>query len=319
MKSALQDEEDVEDDLLLRCTTKKDLPSIPTSDMLNLISDDEETNENCSNYGNECEENVNANALKSPSPPPPPPPEAHGKKRRSRATKQKKNLLNAVDNYTKSLSAAQQELKASQHIQNQEPDFCIIDGDDMVTVRVDHLGSLLRYTISKDDPFSIIMAQISEKEKVEEKCVMLVHKDRTLRSTDTPVSADLQIADIIECHITSSLEDSLNDSYDQDNPNIIELVIQGQNSKQRELVKAHIKKPISDIISEYAKRMKKDQKFLQFVFDGEQLDPGQTPEMFDMEDNDVIDVKEVSEPLSAEVARAKKAKLAKLHEIIEIS
>jgi hypothetical protein len=42
---------DVEDDLLLRCTTKKDLPSIPTSDMLNLISDDEETNENCSNYG----------------------------------------------------------------------------------------------------------------------------------------------------------------------------------------------------------------------------------------------------------------------------
>ena len=79
------------------------------------------------------------------------------------------------------------------------------------------------------------------------------------------------------------------------------------------------KKPISGIIKEYAKKVKKDQKYLQFIFDGEELDPEQTPEMFDMEDGDVIDVKELSELLPADIVRAKKAKLASSHEVIEIS
>ncbi|XP_053376540.1 NFATC2-interacting protein-like [Mercenaria mercenaria] len=303
MKHALEDEGDVEDDLLLRCSKKKDLPPIPSSDALLVISDDEEKTENCPNLGNSSEENVNMNTIKSPSPPPPPPPQAQGRKR-TRATKQKKNLMNAVDNYTKSLSAAEKELKASQQIQ--EPEVCVINDDDVVTVRVDHRGSVCRFTIKPDDPMSIIISQIAKKESVEEKCVMLVHKDKTLKPTDSPYTADLQIADIIECHITSSLEDSLNESScEQDDPNIIELVVQSQGSKHRELVKAHINKPVSTIISEYAKRVKKDAACLQFVFDGEELAPEQTPKMLEMEEGDILDVKEVNDFFM----RVKKSKL----------
>lgn len=311
MKHALEDEDDVEDDLLLKCTRKKELTPLPSADPLLVISDDENDDvENCPEFGNSPEMNVNANALKSPSPPPPPPPPQHQRIRKTRATKQKKSLLNAVDNYNKSLSQAQQELLKSQVQQNKEPDMCIVDESDEVTVRVDHRGNLLRYTVSQEEPFSNIIMQIAEKEDVLEKHVMLVYKDKTLRPHDTPMSVGLKMADIIECHILSNLEDSLNDSFDPEDPNVIELVIQCKGSRHKENIKTYLNKPLSSVIIEYAKRVKKDPSCIQFIFDGEELTPSQTPKVLDLESGDMLDVKEVNSCEMDDIVNSKKARMS---------
>ena len=45
-------------------------------------------------------------------------------------------------------------------------------------------------------------------------------------------------------------------------------------------------------MTDYARRMKKDESCLQFIFDGETVRRGETAAMLDMEDGDILDVNE---------------------------
>ena len=54
-----------------------------------------------------------------------------------------------------------------------------------------------RNVLFKDQPFSIIMEEMADSEDADFYHVMLVHKDKILRPTDTPMSVKLHTADII--------------------------------------------------------------------------------------------------------------------------
>ena len=49
----------------------------------------------------------------------------------------------------------------------------------------------------QDQPFSVIMAELARTEDVDCCHVMMVHRDKTLRPTDTPATIRLNTADII--------------------------------------------------------------------------------------------------------------------------
>ena len=53
------------------------------------------------------------------------------------------------------------------------------------------------FVIFQDQPFSVIMAELARTENVDCCHVMMVHRDKTLRPTDTPATIRLNTADII--------------------------------------------------------------------------------------------------------------------------
>lgn len=285
-QAVIQNEEldaDIEDDLLARCKRSEPLQTC-------TISDEEDSCKDASDSSrNSPEANANTNTVTSPSPPPPPsPPQGALRKKRTRASKQKKKLLNAINDFTQSSSDAQ-ELLISQELEMPEPEVCLLVEDE-VTVRLDLRGNIHRYTVSQDEPFSHIVSRIAKAEGVLEKQVMLVLNDKTVRHDDTPTSVSLQVADIIGCHIVESCDDSLNTSHEVPSDDHIELVLQSKSSKHREVVQVHRGKPLSRMMEEYASRVGKDQSCLQFMFDGDEIAPEETPDMLDMEDGDILDV-----------------------------
>ena len=57
--------------------------------------------------------------------------------------------------------------------------------------------TILNYVFFQDQPFSVIMAELARTEDVDCCHVMMVHRDKTLRPTDTPATIRLNTADII--------------------------------------------------------------------------------------------------------------------------
>ncbi|KAL4229454.1 protein tag [Mactra antiquata] len=270
-------------------------PLLPKTDNVIPLSDDEVDEEL------ECQDNLSEiiNTLAPSSPPPPPPPKQNNK-RKGRSTKAAQKRSGGRS--TRALTKRNQELEAKViqarenymellESPNTSQDICVIDDD--VTVRISIHGQIQRFTVSCDHPFEEIISMIASKENVQDSQVILVHNDKTLKSNDTPSSVQLHTADILECYINATLDDSFTpDSSSQNDPNVIELVVQSQSSKRRELINAHLEKPLSYVIDEYAKRMKSDACNIQLYFDGELVSPKSTPQSLDIEDGDVLDVKE---------------------------
>ena len=67
------------------------------------------------------------------------------------------------------------------------------------------ITTILNYVFFQDQPFSVIMAELARTENVDCCHVMMVHRDKTLRPTDTPATIRLNTADIIsKCTLCGS-------------------------------------------------------------------------------------------------------------------
>ncbi|BFZ18643.1 hypothetical protein BsWGS_21681 [Bradybaena similaris] len=153
-----------------------------------------------------------------------------------------------------------------------------------IVVKVRYLTKVYRIQMKLNEPFHVLTSQLSRDiDEAEHNLGLFLH-DRSLEATETPLSVNLTVADIIECHRIKVSEEPVGAA------DAIELVIQCSNSKSRITITANRRRPLSDVIQKYAQLVNAAASSFVFSFDGEDIEPTDTPSKLDMDDLDVIDV-----------------------------
>ncbi|KAK3755267.1 hypothetical protein RRG08_027525 [Elysia crispata] len=93
--------------------------------------------------------------------------------------------------------------------------------------------------------------------------------------------------DGINCHHFKTPEESRSSISAEDSINV---VVQCRHSRSKTTISAHKRQPLKYVIELYAEKMGLDAKSLRLVFDGEDVNPSDTPYKLDIEDLDIVDV-----------------------------
>ncbi|PFX24716.1 NFATC2-interacting protein [Stylophora pistillata] len=256
---------------------------------------------------------------RSPTPPPAWSPEL------SEATKMRINLrqnkkLKELDIVLDSLKRSTKTNWASPDSQLSSSVICESDSDGFpspserdVAVKVRTRSGIKRFTTKAAEPFGKIISQLAQLEGVSEDKIMLSLADINILGYDTPISIHLSVADIIgllvgaqtldleACHEWMTSEDMdgeecvvidkpiLPDSVEEDE-NSIEIKVQGKEPDSKKTFRILKTDQLEKLMTAYCEYRKLPRSRIKFLFDGEDLKGGETPEQLDMEHEDVIDV-----------------------------
>lgn len=230
---------------------------------------------------------------RSPTPPPAWSPEL------SEATKMRINLrqnkkLKELDIVLDSLKRSTKTNWASPDSQLSSSVICESDSDGFpspserdVAVKVRTRSGIKRFTTKAAEPFGKIISQLAQLEGVSEDKIMLSLADINILGYDTPISIHLSVADIIECVVID--KPILPDSVEEDE-NSIEIKVQGKEPDSKKTFRILKTDQLEKLMTAYCEYRKLPRSRIKFLFDGEELKGGETPEQLDMEHEDVIDV-----------------------------
>lgn len=155
-----------------------------------------------------------------------------------------------------------------------------------ITVRVLWKSqSVERFELHRKQKLDLIFKHYAEKEKVSEELLHFSIKDKLVCKIDTPESLNLNAASIIEGGILSS-KTFLTSGYKYDT---IELKVQWKNLKKPFIFNMRVTDDMSVLMKESAKEMKVPIEKLKFYFDGEAIDPLDTPSSLQLEGGECID------------------------------
>jgi len=158
-----------------------------------------------------------------------------------------------------------------------------------VVVKIRTRSGVRRFTMKAAEPFGKIISQLAEQEGVTEDKIMLSLSDINILGYDTPISVQLNVADIIECVVVDA--PMMIDKVDEDEANKIEIKVQGNDANSKKTFKISKTDPLEKLMAAYCEFRKLPRSKLKFLFDGEVLKGSETPLDLDMEDEDVIDVR----------------------------
>jgi len=232
---------------------------------------------------------------RSPSPPPPCP-------ELSTATLIKINQRQANNRKRRELDNVLDALKKSADNSWSSPDSVlqgsVINLDDSyglpspsernVVVKVRTRSGIRRFTMKAAESFGKIISQLAAQEGVTEDKIMLSLSDINILGYDTPISIHLSVADIIECLV---LDAPVADREEEDEENTIEIKVQGNDPDSKKTFKVTKTDPLEKLMAAYCEFRNLPRSRLKFLFDGDELKGGETPEQLDMENEDVIDVR----------------------------
>ncbi|WAR03036.1 NF2IP-like protein [Mya arenaria] len=290
-KHQLDSEDDDDEYVYSNCVTNfyKRMRETSLKEQMRLADDDddEDVEEDLFNMSSSPERNTNSSLLvKSPTPPPSPPKQLPKK---ARNTKKRKQLQRAMECLSSDIRTAQSELVAANT--SADYDVLVLEDEDseQVTMRVAIQGDIERFTYKMDDPFENMMNMIKGTKACDR--VMLVFNDCTISRHDTPRVVGYSVGDIITCHLLNGEESFMEDSHTDTSSDCVEIVVQSNFSRQKEVILAKIKCPMSAVLSEYASRIKTPAEDLVLNFDGDVVDVTLTPEDLEVEAGDIFDVK----------------------------
>ncbi|KAH9525728.1 hypothetical protein Btru_002216 [Bulinus truncatus] len=218
--------------------------------------------------------------IRSPTPPPQkaPPKVARMNRKLSKA-------LNALNEVKGRLEKGTPPPRKGRKKKSMENDV-IITYEEAVTellVKVQYLATVHRLKMNVNDPFRVLVSRVGKEINEDEQFITLYLRDQQLKSSETPRSIGLTVADIIECHCIK------HDKEEVDNADVIDVVIRMSN-KSKTTCPANKHRPIQDLINKFASIKNLDPSSIVFSFDGEEMDPMDCPFSLDMEDGDCIDV-----------------------------
>lgn len=235
--------------------------------------------------------------LKSPSPPPGPPSpprntdSLESRRRRPRMTKA---IKKALSNLSQTKTQLQVNSFKESELNTSDVVICTddVDEDDQLMLKVRHGTDTYRLPVMQNDIFKTILVSLSQRLEVAESQVLLIHKDATISSEDTPRSLGLTTADIIDCHVNrkewtapaASLDDSLDDV------NSITLFIQSRNNRHKMEFKMDKTSSLESLARQYAVKTDMDPSKLRLMFDGENLDLRDSPDDLEIEDGFTLDL-----------------------------
>ncbi|XP_042888965.1 hepatoma-derived growth factor-related protein 2-like [Penaeus japonicus] len=198
----------------------------------------------------------------------------------------------------KELQALAKDVKDNNDSMNQSgiSDILILSDDECdnsdseMMLRVRFESEYLRLPIKKMQKFSHIYQVLAERFSVGVSQIILSHRDKIIDPEICPKQLGLTIADIIEGGIQSKNYSNGTESTEENNPGNIRLKV--QNASKKGVVTIHINRydKMQVLMQRYAEEKKVDLSALRFHFDGEKLDPSDTPDNLDLDGDECIDV-----------------------------
>ncbi|XP_032686383.1 uncharacterized protein CG4449 [Odontomachus brunneus] len=149
-----------------------------------------------------------------------------------------------------------------------------------------------RLSMRRHDSFLKIFQHYADLEKVSVDEILIMRNDKIINLVDTPALLNLSVIDILDGGIvnpgmnTLSCKDKDNDENDECN-----IKVQTANKKQSLIVPLKKNQQFRTLFSYCALQLGEDESNLKFHFDGEQIDPTDTPESLDMEGEACIDLR----------------------------
>ncbi|CAL1545529.1 unnamed protein product [Lymnaea stagnalis] len=215
--------------------------------------------------------------IRSPTPP-----------RQVRVTKKKNRKVNKkINGALKTLNSLKDKLNhttpAKRKRRSKDDDIIFIHEEKPeISVKVRYLSTVHRIKMRTTEPLHSLISKLSPTIGEDENVLALYLRDECLKLSETPLSLSLSVADIIECHCLKTEEG--------DSSEAIQLVIQCHSNKTKTVITASKRGLLRDVMNKYAAMKNLDPSTLVFSFDGEDIDPTDTPLKLEMEDHDCIDV-----------------------------
>ncbi|XP_078729763.1 NFATC2-interacting protein-like isoform X2 [Lampetra fluviatilis] len=158
-----------------------------------------------------------------------------------------------------------------------------------VTAKVRCQSKVHRIKLLHDECFHSVISHIAITLEVEPARVSLFLHEKEISPTDTPLSVQLSITDIIECIITKSAPAREGPTHKP--ANAIALKVQSTEKNSTQIITIGKTEPLSVLMEKYTASVGSGKQRLMFLLDGEDLDGTSTPHELDLEDGDLIDVR----------------------------
>lgn len=159
-----------------------------------------------------------------------------------------------------------------------------------INLRVRWGTEYLRIPIKKMQKFSHVYQMLAERFSVGVSQIVLSHNDKIINPELYPRELGLKVADIIEGGIQSKDYSKGAESSEENDPGSIRLKVQNAEKKGHVHIYINRYDKMQVLMEKYAKEKKVDVSTLRFHFDGEKLDPSDTPDNLDLDGDECIDV-----------------------------
>ncbi|XP_072044484.1 LOW QUALITY PROTEIN: NFATC2-interacting protein-like [Amphiura filiformis] len=165
-----------------------------------------------------------------------------------------------------------------------------------MTVKIRTRGGMQKFIMQMNEMFTSVMETLAKMEGVDKSWIKLVKADDDISEYDTPSALKLRVSDILECVIvdpTSVPADSVENESLNITPSLddcVEIKIQGQDRTSKMKYTLQKDRPMREIMAKYSQSSGVALDKLKFLFDGDVIDPSQTPEDLDMDEENAVDV-----------------------------
>lgn len=162
----------------------------------------------------------------------------------------------------------------------------ISDADsNIITIKFEWKGEIIRMKIIKDDRLGIAFDKLSNEISVEVVSLSFTFEEIRLRRDDTVEGLGLGITSVIR------VEKLLNPSKAEENEtNLITLNLRTKDKKDKNSLSIRPTDKMKVLMEKYAEETGKQLSNLKFIFDGDKLDPMETPESLELEGGECIDI-----------------------------
>ncbi|KYN00167.1 hypothetical protein ALC62_09046 [Cyphomyrmex costatus] len=148
-----------------------------------------------------------------------------------------------------------------------------------------------RLNMRRHDNFKGIFEHYANLEGVSVNEVLIMKKDKIVHHTDTPASLEISIIDILDGGIVNPGMNTLSKDKEENNDeDICTIKVQTANKKQSLIIPLKKDEPFKMLFANCSEQLGVKENNLKLYFDGEQINPSDTPESLDLETEACIDL-----------------------------
>ncbi|KAL7730283.1 hypothetical protein ACLKA6_016538 [Drosophila palustris] len=168
------------------------------------------------------------------------------------------------------------------------------DDNPEISINLSWLGEIQMYKLRQHQKFSHMFKEISKRNKVPIDDIVINFNDRFIKPTESPQVVGLKIYHILNGCAMKSSKNSVQHEQDVNpllKPKKFQLKVQGDKWKKPLIIIMKKTEAFKILAIKCAEEMECDVQDFRLFFDGELLDPNDTPKNQEMEGNEMIDLR----------------------------
>uniref|UniRef100_A0A2R5LJL1 Ubiquitin-like domain-containing protein n=1 Tax=Ornithodoros turicata TaxID=34597 RepID=A0A2R5LJL1_9ACAR len=166
--------------------------------------------------------------------------------------------------------------------------LCLDDLPDKMLVMIQSDKKLFKYSMKMDETFEGIFEQLSKEFDVKPSRILLTLGEGTVQTQDTPASLGMTARDILGCIVKKF--SSPTTSTPAIRKDLISLKFQCNNKRVHHTIDIGKGEQLEEALKIFAEKTSLDLSKMVVKFDGEKVDPGESPDDLGIEDGDCIDI-----------------------------